>query len=124
MKTAILLLTLTTTLISTTSRALAQDEVSVASFGGDFTIYYSEDDTRNYYAVNLGELKDEALQKAFIKKVYYDSQLAALSSPSSTGVWCLTAHKVFDKELILKRLNEYKAELLVSGEPVTDGGTK
>lgn len=93
------------------SLASAQSEVGTQSFGGQFTIHYNEDDTRNFYAVDLSQFADESSKKSFIKKVYYDSQLVATNSPDASGVWCLTAHKVFTKDQILQKLNNYKNEL-------------
>jgi|GEM_PF-3664183 len=123
MKTA--LYTIAAAFVLTFSQAYSQEEVGVQSFGGSFTIHYNEDDTRNYYAVDLNHFADENVRKSFIKKVYYDSQLAALNSPGASGVWCLTAHKAFSKEAILQKLVEYKNELTVAGTiPANDNLAK
>lgn len=106
----------TAVLLLQSSRALSQNEVGPQSFGGLFTIHYSEDDTRNYYAVDLSHFTDEVSKKSFIRKVCQDSHMAALDSPDASGIWRLTAHTVFAKEAILKKLTDYRNELLIGGE--------
>lgn len=107
-----------TTLIILSVIPVFSQQSEKPEFNGAFCIQYNEDETRNYFAVNLNELNNEALQKAFMKKMYYESHTVAINSPDATGVWLLTSHKAFKKEDVIAKIEQIRSDVIQTSEPL------
>lgn len=76
------------------------DGVTLADFKGEFSIRFSQDSKRSFYAVNMGDLKGEAARVYFMEAVYKQDRVVSISKPDANGIWYLsTLRNANDQEI-------------------------